>query len=413
VQSRDEAQGTFPPIACLKQISRADQFFALAVSALCKKSAVRRSQVSRKEQKGLFGLFKGVVMNRKTFALLIAVLTLTVGIVFAKLALPRIQHKQPPDRTAGSPGSDYRLSGPYTHENLTIFLIHDPDQPSVKPFVPLQEALERKTAMVHETSEVNELYIENVSQPEEVLVQAGDIVKGGEQDRVLAVDLIVPARSGKMPIAAFCVEEGRWQQRGQERASHFGSSYDMATTKDLKIATKQAQSQSQVWKGVGEAQSKLSQSVDSDVRSPASRSSLQLALENKKVQESTAAYVAKLSSIVEGKSDVIGYVFAINDKISSADLYYSNGLFRKFWPKLLKTTAIEAVAERPLNEKSATVSAEAIKAFFAGAERGEESTSNVTERTQMIKRESEKSLFFETRDLAQKGIWVHRSYLAK
>lgn len=352
-------------------------------------------------------------MNRKTFALLIAVLTLTVGIVFAKLALPRIQHKQPPDRTAGSPGSDYRLSGPYTHENLTIFLIHDPDQPSVKPFVPLQEALERKTAMVHETSEVNELYIENVSQPEEVLVQAGDIVKGGEQDRVLAVDLIVPARSGKMPIAAFCVEEGRWQQRGQERASHFGSSYDMATTKDLKIATKQAQSQSQVWKGVGEAQSKLSQSVDSDVRSPASRSSLQLALENNKVQESTAAYVAKLSSIVEGKSDVIGYVFAINDKISSADLYYSNGLFRKFWPKLLKTTAIEAVAERPLNEKSATVSAEAIKAFFAGAERGEESTSNVTERTQMIKRESEKSLFFETRDLAQKGIWVHRSYLAK
>jgi hypothetical protein len=187
----------------------------------------------------------------------------------------------------------------------------------------------------------------------------------------------------------------------------------MAATKELKMAAKQARSQSGVWREVGVAQNKLSTSVRTEVRSSVSRSSLQLALENEKVQESTAAYVTKLSSIVEGKSDVIGYVFAINDKINSADLYYSNGLFRRFWPKLLKTTAIEAVAERPLNEKRETVSAEAIKAFFASAERGEESTSDITERTHMIKRESEKGLFFETRDMAQKGVWVHRSYLAK
>ena len=355
-------------------------------------------------------------MNRKTIALLIAVCTFTVGIVVAKLSLPRTI-KDPPDSRPGSPVSDYKLSGPYTYENLTIFLIHGPDQPKGKPFVPLQEAMERKAVIVHETSEVNELSIENVSQIEEVLVQAGDIVKGGQQDRVLAVDLIMPARSGKMPIAAFCVEQGRWQQRGQERAAQFTSSYDMATTKNLRMATKQAKSQSGVWKGVAETQAKLSGSVNADVRSIASRSSLQLALENEKVQQSTAAYVTKLSSVVAGKSDVIGYVFAINDKINSADLYYSNGLFLRFWPKLLKTTAIEAVAERPINdpsnEKSATVSAEAMKAFFAEAERGEESTSDVTERTHMIKRESEKGLFFETRDLEQKGIWVHRSYLLK
>jgi hypothetical protein len=355
-------------------------------------------------------------MNRKTFVLLIAVLTLTVGVVVAKLYLPRTI-KHPPDSGPGSPVSAYRLSGPYTYENLTIFLIHSPDQSSVKPFVPLQEALERKAAMVHETSEVNELYIENVSQPEEVLVQAGDIVKGGDQDRVLAVDLIIPAHSGKIPIAAFCVEQGRWQQRGQEQATQFNSSNDMVATKDLKMAAKQEKSQSSVWKEVGETQIQLSRSVNADVRSNVSRSSLQLALENEQVQESTAAYVTNLSSIVEGKNDVIGYVFAINDKINSADLYHSNGLFRRFWPKLLKTTAIEAVAGRainnPLNEKSAPVTAEAMKAFLASAELGEESTSDVTARTQMIKRESEKGLFFETRDLAQKGSWVHRSYLAK
>ena len=63
--------------------------------------------------------------------------------------------------------------------------------------------------------------------------------------------------------------------------------------------------------------------------------------------------------------------------------------------------------------KRATVSAETMKAFFGNAERCEESTSSITERTHMIKRENEKGLFFETRDLAQNGVWVHRSYLAK
>lgn len=360
-------------------------------------------------------------MNQKLLALLIAVLTLTVGIVVAKLAVPRSPREHPPDSRPGSqsasPVSDYRLSGPYTHENLTIFLIHYPDHPGVKPFLPLQEALERKAAVVHETNDVNELFIENISQPEEVLVQAGDIVKGGDQDRVLAVDLIIPARSGKMPIAAFCVEAGRWQRRGQESSAQFNSSSAMVATRPLKMAAKQDKSQGGVWKEVDETQAKLNQSLNAEVRSNVSRSSLQLTLENEKVQESAAAYVKKLSSIVEAKNDVIGYVFAINHKINSADLYYSNGLFMRFWPKLLKTTAIEAVAERlindPVNEKTETVSAEAIKAFFANAELGEESTSNVTARSQMIKRESEKGLFFETRDLAQKGIWVHRSYLAK
>jgi hypothetical protein len=279
--------------------------------------------------------------------------------------------------------------------------------------MPLQEAMERKAVIVHETSDVNELSIENVSQTDEVLVQAGDIVKGGQQDRVLAVDIVLPPRSGKIPIAAFCVEEGRWQQRGQEGVAHFDSSEDMVATRSLKMAAKDAKSQPEVWRQVGEAQAKLSNSVDTDVRSSASRSSLQLALENEKVQQSSAAYLTKLSSIVDGKNDVIGFVFAINNKISSADLYSSNELFKRFWPKLLKTTAIEAVAERPSSQSGETVSAEAMQAFFAGAERGDESLNSVTGRYQMIRREGQEGLFYETRDLSQKGVWLHRSYLAK
>src|SRR5262245_26758306 len=162
-------------------------------------------------------------MNKKTFAVLMAVLTFTVGVAIARFSLPRFRNTPAPAPIPNKKEvrlSSYRISGPYSHENLTIFLVHSPDSTTLL-YTPLQEAMKRKIVTVYETRDVNELAIENQSRTEEVLVQSGDIVKGGQQDRVLAVDLIVPTRSGKMPIDAFCVEQFRWDQRGQEQADQF------------------------------------------------------------------------------------------------------------------------------------------------------------------------------------------------
>src|SRR3984893_1676444 len=119
--------------------------------------------------------------------------------------------------------SDYRLEGPFTQGNLTVFLIHGKDKIKGQAFLTLQEALVQKKVIVRETREVNQLSIENISR-EEVYVQSGDIVKGGAQDRMMAVDLILPPHSGKIPIAAFCVENVRWSKRGAEEATVFNLS---------------------------------------------------------------------------------------------------------------------------------------------------------------------------------------------
>ena len=163
---------------------------------------------------------------------------------------------------------DYKLSGPYTYENLTIFLVHGEGNPHGKSFLTLEEALERKVVVVHETGDVNELVVENVSRNEEVFVQAGDIVKGGQQDRVLSVDLIVPARSGGIPINAFCVEHGRWSQRGAEVVTSFEVSPNMVATKELKMAAKSTRSQGEVWDKVEQEQAKLSRSACGSQSSP-------------------------------------------------------------------------------------------------------------------------------------------------
>jgi len=232
--------------------------------------------------------------------------------------------------------SDYRISAPYSYKNLTIFLIHGKDFSSKKNILTLQEAMERKIFVVYETSNVNELAVENLSKEFDVFIQSGDIVKGGKQDRVLAVSIIIPARSGRILIQAFCVESGRWQKRGNEEAGKFSSSNERVVTKDLKIAANKSRSQQEVWKEVSEAQDKLSQNVGGSVNAEASGTSLQLSLENKKVVATIDEYVKKLSQITEGKSDVIGYAFAINGEINSADIYVSNALFKKLWLKMLR-----------------------------------------------------------------------------
>jgi ARG and Rhodanese-Phosphatase-superfamily-associated Protein domain len=308
--------------------------------------------------------------------------------------------------------NEYRFSGPYTHENLTIFLIHGKNQLEGDSFLTLQEALEQKKVIVYETKDVNELAIENLSQSD-VYVQSGDIVKGGQQDRVLAVDLIVPPRSGKIPIAAFCVEQGRWSKRGSEQSGAFASSVEVVSTKDLKLAAKKSKSQGAVWENVRVAQDRLSSNVGTRVNSTTSESSLQLALENPRVTETSNAYIKVLSDIVKDKADVIGYAFAINGRVNSADVYASNHLFNKLWPKLLRANAVEAIAELQKNNHFSPVSEEQVKTFLQDSEKAKVDEKEVTARVGLLTREDEQNILFETRDRAKKGAWIHRNYIRK
>ena len=306
---------------------------------------------------------------------------------------------------------DYRLEGPFTKGNLTVFLIHGKDKIKGQTFLTLEEALIQKKVIVRETREVNQLTIQNIS-TEEVYVQSGDIVKGGAQDRMLVVDLILPPRSEVVSISAYCVEHGRWSQRGTESASVFSSSANSVASREVKLAAKLKSSQTEVWREVSVAQDKLSANVGTRVNGEASPSSLQLALENKDVQKTTQSYIDGLSGILDGKTDVIGYVFAINGKVNSADVYASSTLFKKLWPKLLKASAIEAVAELRHGEKFDAPKPADVRGLLDDS-KGEEKQKDVSSRVQMVTKETDGNVSFETRDRARGDAWVHRNYIKK
>src|SRR5215472_4615365 len=56
-----------------------------------------------------------------------------------------------PDAGQKPAAPKYVLSGPFTHQNLTVFLIHGPDRLKSKKFLMLAEALEKKDFVIYET----------------------------------------------------------------------------------------------------------------------------------------------------------------------------------------------------------------------------------------------------------------------
>jgi len=339
-----------------------------------------------------------------------------------------------------------RISGPLSHENLAIYLIHGPSESGPVPLT-LAEGLAKGVVEVRETGSVNQLEIENFG-TDDVFIQSGDIVKGGQQDRVLMVSLLLPARSGKMPIGAFCVEQGRWTRRGVEDVKRFASSDAAVPSKELRLAmqapkpaspavagipspsspvddprlalTQRMQPhspdetssrQQDVWQNVARAQQRLASALGGPVASAQSASSLQLALENDKLAAARTAYVEALRPQAEKDDDVVGYVVAINGRLSSADIYPSNGLFRKMWAKQLAAAATEAVAGKQDAAAAAAPASEAVQVFLADAETGKAQEKTLTAGVKLHTRDAPKTVYLETSRAS--GAMLHRNYLAK
>jgi len=369
-------------------------------------------------------------------------LTRTLRFALSAVAAPVLALAGQPSFAAGT----IRVDAPVTHDNLTIYVLRGESAQGAVPLT-LAEAMAKGAVNVHETGNVNQLTLENAG-GEDVFVQAGDIVKGGQQDRVLVVSMLIPAQSGKVPIGSFCVEQGRWAARGKEDVKRFASAEKVMPSRTAKLAmmapaaepaaaatmpaarpsapghaagrvqqraasgpgSDTGSRQSEVWTSVAAVQDKLAKSLSGPVVSPVSATSLQLALENRKLAEARGRYLEALKDKGAAGDDAIGVVFAINGRLNSAEVYPSNGLFRKMWPKLLDAGATEAISEKSGKSEPAPDAA-AVLAFLAAAEAGKASEKALNDGLVRETRDSVGALVLETKRKA--GTFLHRSYVMK
>src|SRR5262249_20348194 len=133
-----------------------------------------------------------------------------------------------PERiSAGAPlVPEWKLGEAVKFENLTIFPVTASRWPATDQFITLDAGLKSGQVSITEMgaqaqqggesqghaqpqAEVNRLSLRNGSGRPLVLI-AGEMLLGGQQDRIDASDRIVPPSQEPAQLAVFCVEPGRW-----------------------------------------------------------------------------------------------------------------------------------------------------------------------------------------------------------
>jgi hypothetical protein len=206
---------------------------------------------------------------------------------------------------------------------------------------------------------VNTLAIENKGKLP-ILVLAGTVVKGGNQDRQIGQDFVIPPGT-TAPVDAYCVEHGRWQaqREGQATDGKFQTVSMLAQAK-IRAAGQYQGDQSKVWDQVAKTNEATHTQADSGT--------LMASLGDKELSARREALAAKAANHLSGlpaKEDVVGLAYAVDGKVLGVRWFLSHELFQQNLATLLNTAAMEAItarAEAAAQKKAAPPPAVAPKA---------------------------------------------------
>ncbi|MFB3920822.1 MAG: ARPP-1 family domain-containing protein [Terriglobia bacterium] len=185
------------------------------------------------------------------------------------------------------------------------------------------------------SASVNELVLVNESS-RPLLLLAGEVVSGGKQNRIIGADLLVPPKSEPVPLTVFCVEHGRWTAGG----GGFGSAKAIAHPQ-IRMEAQGNKSQQGVWDSVSRAAGVLAAaSPTQDYNQVLENPEVKRRIETT-AQSIQADYERELREQIRGRS-AVGVIVAINGEIVWTDVFPTPDLFRRYWPKLLRSYVMEA-----------------------------------------------------------------------
>ena len=224
--------------------------------------------------------------------------------------------------------------------NLTVFPVYARAQQQLGEFTTLTLAIKSKKAQVREQKDggqVNQLVIENRGE-QKILVLAGTVVKGGNQDRQIAQDFVISANT-TVPIDAFCVERGRWQgaRQGKATGGKFTALDTLAHSK-VRVAGQYKGDQQQVWAEVSKV-NRANLKVSSSDTLAATLDDKQVKARRKQLAKQVAAYLHKLPT----KDQVVGLAYAVNGKVRGVRWFMNRQLFEMHRGTLVNTAVVEAM----------------------------------------------------------------------
>ncbi len=300
------------------------------------------------------------------------------GMLFFASAVPagQIEHR-------------YKVLSPISHGNLTIFPVVASSTHDTSEFLTLDEGIRSGEVVVTESgnvaplirrrgayhppqsgAQVNTLVLINNSK-RPLLLLAGEIVTGGKQDRVIGKDRIVPPESDPIDLGVFCVEPGRWVARSDK----FGTTIGLAQP-SVRAKAMVDKDQQKVWDQVAEARGALVAGAPAAGGPVATNgrptTSYAATVENEQVKKQLDEVVVPMqqsyTQLMHQLRDrnAVGVVVAVNGEIIWADIFASPSLLEKYWSKLVRSYAAEAMVERANNKHVTDAAAEAFLENFQG-----------------------------------------------
>ena len=208
---------------------------------------------------------------------------------------------------------------------------------------------------------VNTLVIENRADIP-IIVLAGTVVKGGNQDRQIGQDFVVPPKE-TVPVDAFCIEHGRWNniRDGKNTNAQF-ETMDILANKKVRKAGQYEANQSQVWENVSKVNTDNAQKSDTD--------SLMATLDNKEIkkqQETLSAQIDNFLKKAPQPQHIVGMAYAVDGKMYAIRWFFNHEVFSMFSKTLINTMALEAITAKsatPKPGKIATLTAKDVKTYI-------------------------------------------------
>ncbi len=304
---------------------------------------------------------------------------------------------------AGQMVPTYKVLAPITRGNLTIFPVVADRTHDTKEFLTLDEGVRTGDVVVSEAgsvrplvrrhgdyirsdgAEVNRLVLVNNSDRPLILL-AGEIVTGGKQDRVVGKDRIVPPKSDPIDLAVFCVEPERWVAT----KSSFGSFHSQMAQPSVRRSAMADKNQSKVWADVHSASRSLGMAASPPAAQEMSRtSSYAGVMANEEVKRRVDDVAVPLEQSYLGlmrelrERNAVGVVVAVNGRLIWADIFASTSLLEKYWPKLIRSYAAEALTDSKTTNPPDAKEAQAFLQDFGARHEAEETEPGIFRRTEL------------------------------
>jgi hypothetical protein len=231
------------------------------------------------------------------------------------------------------------LGSPSTFRNLTLTPILLKDGPlSPIETISLDEALAAGHLRVTEVSaegHVPELRVKN-SGDARVLILDGEELVGAKQNRIVNLTILVPPQS-EIVIPVSCIEAGRWGYSRPEFAAagrvlnpEIRESKAEAVTRSLKDRRRRHSDQGAVWKSIDATLFALGAASATGALSDGF--------------EKKAAAIEHYLAAFKAEPGQVGLINRIGGVLAGLDLFGSGRAFARAFPKLVRGSALQALA---------------------------------------------------------------------